>query len=235
MPIEPHHFWQEILPPAPSRAPGMHGYSDAFPAVLPDGSRLMLPIRVLPGAGDRAVASLIVNQASFAVEDALAAAMTALARPFEADVLVGVPTLGLPLAANVARRLGHGRMVPLGTSRKFWYRDDLSEPLRSITTPDQAKRIFLDPRMLPLIIGQRVLVIDDVLSSGASMASVLRLLARAGVVPVGIVAAMLQTERWVAATDAVSPGVSGRVRGAIRSPLLARGPDDLWHPADDQT
>src|SRR5579872_6754941 len=39
--------------------------------VVPDGRHLLLPIRVLPGDGARAVASLITNQASFRVLDAI--------------------------------------------------------------------------------------------------------------------------------------------------------------------
>ena len=60
---------------------------------------------------------------------------------------MGLPTLGLALASAVARALGHERYVPLGTSRKFWYRDELSAPLSSVTTPDQKKTLYLDPRM----------------------------------------------------------------------------------------
>ena len=51
------------------------------------------------------MASLIVNQASFAVEDALAGALVDQLAPFSPDVIIGVPTLGLPLANNVARLL----------------------------------------------------------------------------------------------------------------------------------
>lgn len=211
----PHEFWQELHPAGTfADTPGTihHGF---YPARLPDGRQLCLPIRVLPGARDRAVASLIVNQASFAVEDALADAMAAIWRDAGAQVVVGVPTLGLPLANALARRLGHARMVPLGTSRKFWYEDRLSEPLKSITTPGGGKDIYLDPRMLPLLTGRRVLLVDDVASSGSSLAAVLRLLAKAGIDPIGIAVAMEQGTRW----HSVVPQPD-RVRGAFRSPLL---------------
>ncbi len=195
MPLAPHHFWQAI------DAAGTHlqppqGWVEGFPAILPDGRQLLLPIRVLPGDGTAAVASLIINQASFVVEDAISAAMADLLRPHAPDVVIGVPTLGLPLANNVARRLGHDRMVALGTSRKFWYRDEFSAPMSSITSPTQQKTIYLDPRSLPLLEGRRVAVVDDVISSGTSMAAVLQLLGQAGIEPVAIVAAMLQGNRW---------------------------------------
>lgn len=230
----PHEFWQALAPPGTSDAVPPEGFRDRFPARVVEGDVLFLPIRVLPGDGRRAVASLIVNQASFAVEDALADAMAAIARGFAPDVVVGVPTLGLPLAAGVARRLGHPRMVALGTSRKFWYREDLSEPLASITTPGTGagagKRIYLDPRMLPVLAGRRVLVVDDVVSSGSSMAAVLRLLAAADVRPVGVVAAMLQTTRWREPLAAHFADPAASVRGVMATPFLILGDDGGWRP-----
>ena len=44
--------------------------------------------------------------------------LAARLRPFSPEVVVGLPTLGLTLAAAVAERLGHARYVPCGTSRK---------------------------------------------------------------------------------------------------------------------
>jgi adenine/guanine phosphoribosyltransferase-like PRPP-binding protein len=181
---------------------------------------LLLPIRDLPDGSGRAVASLIVNQAAFAVEDALADAMALRARDVAPEIVIGVPTLGLPLAAAVARRLGHRRMVPLGTSRKFWYSDDLAEPIRSITSPGAGKTIYLDPRMEPVLAGRRVLLVDDVISTGSSIASVLRLLSKAGIAPVGIVVAMEQGTRWRSVLP--EPDL---VRGAIRSPILQKTAD----------
>ena len=230
MSLAPHEFWQDIHPPAtfPEDPPG--GFRDLYPARLPDGRQIALPIRVLPGDGSRAVASLIVNQASFVVEDALASAMTDALRPLRADVVIGVPTLGLPLAHAVARGLCHPRMVALGTSRKFWYDEGLSEPMSSITSPDQIKRLYLDPRMLPLLRNRRVAVVDDVVSSGASMRAVLSLLAKADIEPVALAFAMLQTTRWQPVLGALKPALTGQVHGAIRSPLLARRDDGGWTP-----
>lgn len=196
MPVLPHQFWQTIEPAQTHDIAPATGWVDGYPAVLPDRSQLLLPIRVLPGDGTTAVASLIINQASFVVEDAISAAMSDLLRPHRPDVIIGVPTLGLPLANNVARRLGHSRMVALGTSRKFWYRDELSAPMSSITSPLHQKTIFLDPRSLPLLENRRIAVVDDVISSGTSMAAVLHLLDRAGIAPVAIAAAMLQGTHW---------------------------------------
>ncbi|UJW87627.1 phosphoribosyltransferase [Devosia sp. SL43] len=228
MPLEPHQFWQIIEPPGTFETAPPEGFADGYPATLPDGRQLLLPIRELPGDGLSAVASLIINQASFAVEDDLASALAQLLQPFAPEVIVGVPTLGLPLANNVARRLGHGRMVALGTSRKFWYRQDLSAPISSITSPDQQKTIFLDPRSLPLLAGRRVVVVDDVISSGTSMAAVLTLLDKAGIEPVAVVAAMLQGSRWRSGLAHWQE----RIVAPLASPRLARTDTGRWLPTD---
>lgn len=131
------------------------------------------------------------------------------------EVVAGLPTLGLTLAAAVAQKLGHTRYVPLGTSRKFWYRDDLSVALISITTPTQQKRLYIDPRMLPLLEGRRVALIDDVISSGTSIVSGLQLLAGCGIEPVAIGAAMLQSRRWCETLDAVGPQWRERTVGVF--------------------
>jgi adenine/guanine phosphoribosyltransferase-like PRPP-binding protein len=230
--LAPHEFWQTVHPPATFDETPAEGFRDLYPARLPEGRQIALPIRTLPGDGTRGVASLIVNQASFAVEDALADAMAAALRPFAADVVIGVPTLGLPLASAVARRFGHARMVALGTSRKFWYDEGLSEPMSSITSPDLIKRLYLDPRMLPLLVARRIVVIDDVISSGASMRAVLALLGKVGVAPVALGFAMAQTRRWRAVLDGMQPGLSDVVRGAMTTPLLLRSADGGWRPGD---
>ncbi|MGV8830823.1 MAG: phosphoribosyltransferase [Devosia sp.] len=226
MSLLPHQFWQSIDPAGTHNNAPSEGWVDSYPAALPDGRQLLLPIRVLPGDGKSAVASLIVNQASFAVEDAISAAMLALLAPYAPDVIIGVPTLGLPLANNIARRLGHTRMVALGTSRKFWYQDALSAPLSSITSPTHQKTIFLDPRSLPLLQAKRIAVVDDVISSGTSMAAVLQLLDRADLVPVAIAAAMLQGTLW--------HDVLGRWRDRIVAPLasprLVQTAAGRWQP-----
>jgi len=220
--MPPHDFWQQIYPPqAFDPAVGFEGY---YPALLADGRHLRLPIRPLAD-GEHALASLIVNQASFAVLDVLASELAALLAPLEPDVIAGLPTLGLTLASVVAQKLGHSRYVPLGTSRKFWYQDELSVPLSSITTPDQQKRLYVDPRMLPLLAGRRVVLIDDVISSGTSILAGLELLRQCGITPIAIGAAMLQSERW---REKLAPHWSGETIGVFSTPMLRKTDAGSW-------
>ena len=220
--MQEHHFWQSFsddAPPAP--------WTDAYPAKLADGRILMLPIRPLFGT-QNAIASLIVNQASFEVETAFADLLADSLSRHAPDIVVGLPTLGLGLARAVAERLGHARYVPLGTSRKFWYDEALSVPLSSITTPDTTRRLYLDPRLVPLLRNARIALVDDVISTGRSIRAGASLLERLGLAPVVLGAAMLQSQRW-------SGTVSQTVEGVIASPLLQGTHQDGWRIASDQT
>lgn len=230
MSLPPHEFWQQIYPAGTHDTDERSGFAGAYPAALPDGRQILLPIRVLPGDGKSAVASLIVNQASFKVFDALVDTMAERVRRFRPEIVIGVPTLGLTLAHALAMRLGHERMVALGTSRKFWYDEKLSQPISSITTPDQTKRIYLDPRMLPVLEGRRVLLVDDVVSTGTSSSAVLTLLAEAGIAPVAFAVAMTQGARWQAPLDQLAPGLP--VVSAIASPRLTFSADGRWRPCE---
>jgi adenine/guanine phosphoribosyltransferase-like PRPP-binding protein len=139
--VQPHEYWQRLYPPGAFPA----GLVEAgFAVELADGRQLILPVRTLAD-GQHGLASLIINQASFEVQDQLAADLAQRLSRFEPEVIVGLPTLGLTLASAVAQKLGHTRYVPFGTSRKFWYLPELSVALSSITTPDQQKSLYVDP------------------------------------------------------------------------------------------
>lgn len=223
--MQPHEFWQELHAPGSFDETGP--FSGFFPARLDSGEQIRLPIRPLSD-GQHALASLIINQASFDVQDALAADLAPKIAALRPEVIVGLPTLGLTLAAAVARMLGFARYVPLGTSKKFWYDEELSVPLSSITTPEQQKRLYVDPRMMPLIEGKRVALIDDVISSGTSIISGLTLMTSLGIEPVAIGAAMLQSDRWEQKLDDLGPQWKGRVVSCFRTPILSKVGEGAW-------
>ncbi|WP_315134829.1 phosphoribosyltransferase [Achromobacter marplatensis] len=214
-------YWQEIVSADALPVPVEPPYSRGYPARLPDGRYLVLPLRGVPGDPDRCVASLIANHASLDVVEALAGFMADRARAFEADVVVGLPTLGLAFAPLVARGLGFTRYVPFGYSRKYWYDETLSVPVQSLTTPEAGKRLYVDPNLAGSLRGRRVLVVDDAVSTGQTMVSALTLLAHCGAEVAGIVVAMCQGTRWrsrlVDAQGAPLP-----VACAFESPRLRR-------------
>jgi adenine/guanine phosphoribosyltransferase-like PRPP-binding protein len=224
-------YWQELTADVPARFSAAPPYRFGYPVRLPDDRVLVLPLRQLP-TDDLAVASLIANQASHPVLAVLADHMAALARSFDAEIVVGLPTLGLVFASFVASRLGQARYVPLGYSRKFWYDDALSEPVSSITSPDLDKRLRFDPNLLPLIEGRRVAVVDDAISTGATAVAAVRLLHRIGAEIVGMAVAMKQTRRWETAVHALPTGLP--LRAVFGCPLFRRREDGWWPLADTE-
>ena len=215
-------YWQDLTPEVPARFSATPPYRFGYPVTLPCGRILVLPLRRLPDS-DRAVASLIANQASHLVVGALADHMATQARALEAAIIVGLPTLGLAFASLVAERLGQPRYVPLGYSRKFWYDDALSEPVTSITSPEAGKKLRLDPNLLPLIEGRRVVLVDDAISTGATAIAAIRLLQTIGAEIAGMVVAMKQTSRWEASIAALP------VRAVYGCPLFQHS-DAGWIP-----
>ncbi len=189
-------YWQEIVAAEALTLPAEPPYSRAYPARLPDGRYLVLPLRGVPADPQRCVASLIANHASLDVVETLAGFMAERARVFNAEVVVGLPTLGLAFAPLVARGLGFTRYVPFGYSRKYWYDESLAVPVRSLTTPDAGKLLYVDPNLAGALRGRRVLVVDDAVSTGQTMASALTLLQRCQAQVAGIVVAMCQGDRW---------------------------------------
>lgn len=219
--MEPLDDWRGRLAP-----PFAHG----FPLPVGSGQVLVLPVRRLPGSPDRAVASLIANQAALEVVEHLAQAMGELARTLQPDAVVGLPTLGMMFAPGVARTLGHARWVPLGYSRKFWYQDELSTTVASITTPGAGKAIYLDPNQLPLVTGRRVVIVDDVVSSAQTLSRVWDLLEHLGAEVAGAVVAMRQGSAW---RRALAPSRAQSVMGVGDSPHLALQHDGWWPVMED--
>lgn len=188
------HYWQHLhddLPAQEIRAPFRFGY----PVRLPDGRWLTLPIRLRHKEETRAVASFIANHASFTVIEALTGHMARQVAGLNAEIVVGLPTLGLALATPLARRLGFDRIVPFGTSRKYWYDEQWSERTSSITTT-APRRLYADPNLVSLLQGRRVLVVDDTISSGTTALAALSVLAKIGAIPAGLAFAMSQGDGW---------------------------------------
>jgi adenine/guanine phosphoribosyltransferase-like PRPP-binding protein len=157
----------------------------------------------------------------------LAEHMGTQVRHLDAELLVGLPTLGLAFASFVAQNVGQPRFVPLGYSRKFWYGDALSEPVTSITSPEAGKWLRLDPNLLPLLKGRQVALTDDAISTGTTAIAAIRLLQKLEVKISGIIVAMKQTNYWKIPIQSLSTPLP--VRAVYGSPMFQRC-EDGWQP-----
>jgi adenine/guanine phosphoribosyltransferase-like PRPP-binding protein len=215
-------YRDRIIRSADMASPPAAPYSQHYVFRLPDGDWVQLPLLPLPPDNTTAIVSLCITENSFDLEDRLSTAMAALARELRPDVIVGMPTLGLVLAASVARKLGHPNYVPLSYSRKFWFDDALSVSVNSITSPGPEKKVYLDPRLLDRLAEKRVVVVDDVISTGTTMLAQLALLAKLGIQVAGIVTAMQESRLWMKRLSAADPAYPQRVHSVLRSPLFIR-------------
>ncbi len=83
------------------------------------------------------------------------------------DVLVTAEAKGIPLAYELARQSGK----PYYIARKYpklYMSDPISLEVRSITT-DKVQTLYLDRLELDAMTGKRVVLIDDVISTGESI------------------------------------------------------------------
>ncbi|HEY1721766.1 MAG TPA: phosphoribosyltransferase family protein [Magnetospirillaceae bacterium] len=120
------------------------------------------------------------------------AAKLAAAKP---EVVVGTATLGIPVAIEVSRHLGLDHYVILQKSPKIHLGDALTETVKSVTSSGQ-QRLLLDRRAVPLLKGKRVVVVDDVVCTGSSLAATLRLVRQAGGDVVGTGVILTEGHDW---------------------------------------
>ncbi len=97
----------------------------------------------------------------------------------EADILVTAEAKGIPLVFEVSRLLGMERYVVARKSIKAYMADPLVDEVESITT-QKKQMLCLDRNDVALVEGKRVIIIDDVISTGESLRAVESLVAKAG-------------------------------------------------------
>ena len=216
-------YWQAFTAP-PDPLPEI--WRDCYAAPMRDGSALLLPLR---DYGETAIAGFIVNQAAFAVADTLVKWIAADVQHLGVDIVVGLPTLGHTVGAGVARMLGHANWVAPGTTRKLWYDEALSVATRSVTSPGAGRTMWLDPRLLGRLSGRRVLLVDDVISTGSSALAGIGLLERAGIVPVAFAVAMSQGNEWRKQWRGNVPVIA-----AFETPIFKRVADG-WTPLSSES
>lgn len=95
------------------------------------------------------------------------------------DYIVTAEAKGIPLANEVSRLLGLPYYIVARKSIKPYMRTPLTDEVNSITT-QKTQSLCLDGKDAMAIRGRRVAVLDDVISTGASLEAVERLVEKAG-------------------------------------------------------
>ena len=97
----------------------------------------------------------------------------------EHDVLITAESKGIPLVYEMCRLSGRNRYVLARKSVKLYMRDVVACETKSITT-GAAQTLYIDGNDAEYLKGKRVLIVDDVISTGGSLASLENLVNQAG-------------------------------------------------------
>lgn len=117
------------------------------------------------------------------VEITVACAEALLKKCPEFDYIVTAECKGIPLAYEMARQSNKPYIVAR-KGNKLYMRDPIEVDVESITTVG-VQHLVLDRNEGDLISGKRVLIADDVVSTGESLAAVEKLVETAGGIVVG--------------------------------------------------
>ena len=111
--------------------------------------------------------------------------------PAEAEIIMTAETKGIPLAAELARQLGMPYYITARKSVKAYMEDPIWVEDESITTMGK-QRLYLMRADIDRIAGRKVLLLDDVISTGGSMTALSNLAEKAGANVIGQAAVLAE-------------------------------------------
>ena len=117
------------------------------------------------------------------VELTVAASEALLKKTPDFDIILTAESKGIPLAYEMARQSGKPYVVARKTV-KLYMTDPITVTVKSITTAAQ-QTLCLSKEKAEMLDGKRVLLLDDVISTGESLTALERLCAEAGGEPAG--------------------------------------------------
>lgn len=109
----------------------------------------------------------------------VACARELLARAPEYDYILTAEAKGIPLAHEMARQAGDPKYILARKAPKLYMQDLFEVSVRSITTAKE-QHLYLDGADAALMKGKRILLVDDVISTGESLAALEALATKAG-------------------------------------------------------
>ena len=109
----------------------------------------------------------------------VACARDLLEKAPEYDYILTAEAKGIPLAHEMARQAGDAKYILARKAPKLYMKDLFEVSVRSITTAKEQK-LYLDGADAELMRGKNVLIVDDVISTGESLAALEALAEKAG-------------------------------------------------------
>lgn len=109
----------------------------------------------------------------------------------EHDVMLTAESKGIPLIHAMCRLSGRNRYVLARKSVKLYMKDVVACETKSITTSSN-QTLYIDGSDAEYMKGKRVLIVDDVISTGGSLLSLENLVEKAGGTVVGKMAVLAE-------------------------------------------
>lgn len=139
------------------------------------GYKAKLPILPLPSGVKIAFFNLHGNQEM--TEHCGQGACKALS---DCDVLVTAESKGLQLTHVVARELGMHYYAVARKSKKLYMQDGIDVTIKSSITTGNIQKLYLSKHDVELLKGKKVGIVDDVVSTGASLEGLEEIVQKAG-------------------------------------------------------
>ena len=98
----------------------------------------------------------------------------------DCDVVITAESKGLQLCHVVARELGHKFYAVARKSKKLYMQDGIHVEYESSITTGEPQKLYLSKHDVDLIKGKKVGIVDDVISTGASLKGLEALVEKAG-------------------------------------------------------
>ena len=109
----------------------------------------------------------------------------------EHDYVITAEAKGIPLAHEMARLMGNRKYFIARKRAKLYMQDVFEVDVHSITT-DGDQKLYLDRVDADEMKGKRILIVDDVISTGKSLAALEHLVSEAGGITVGKMAILAE-------------------------------------------
>jgi len=109
----------------------------------------------------------------------------------EHDVLITAESKGIPLVYEMARQSGENRYLIARKAAKLYMKNVFTTEVNSITT-EKKQTLCIDQDDADFMKGRRVVIVDDVISTGESLKAVETLVEQAGGIVVGKMAILAE-------------------------------------------
>ena len=109
----------------------------------------------------------------------------------EYDYLISAEAKGIPLVHEMARLAGNQKYFLARKAPKLYMTGVFEAELRSITT-EKDQKLYLDTADAELMRGKRILIVDDVISTGQSLLALENLVEKAGGIVCGKMAILAE-------------------------------------------